>query len=90
MTTVTLKAPAGVSSAYGSDGVLYPVVGGQVTVPDNAVPSLLSAGFYVAASVGGVGPTGPTGAVGGTGGTAGTVGATGATGSTGTTGPTGP
>ncbi len=90
-TTVTLKAPSGVSAAYGSDAVLYAVSGGQVVVPTNAAPALLSAGFYVAAAASSVpGPTGATGAVGQTGGTAGTVGSTGSTGATGSTGPTGP
>ncbi len=88
MTTVTLTAPAGVAAAYGSDAILYPVTAGQVTVPSNAAPALLAAGFYVAAATV-TGPTGPTGSAGQTGGTAGTVGGTGSTGPTGAVGQTG-
>lgn len=81
MTTLTLTAPVGVGSAYGSDGILYAVSGGVVTVPSSAAGALLAAGFYVSVEKGGTGATGASGT-----GAAGSTGAAGVTGSTGAVG----
>lgn len=96
--SVSLQAPAGVTQLLGGDGVMYPVVGGIVTVPYPAIGpiggsminSLLSVGWNWAN--GAPGATGATGGVQATSATGptGAAGATGATGAVGVSqGPTG-
>ena len=95
MSNVTLSVPSGtVGSVLGGDGVSYPIVAGQVTMPANAVPqSMLAEGYLVPTEKGLSGNTGATGAAGtgNTGGTgaAGSTGAAGATGAAGNTGAAG-
>lgn len=48
---VTFTAPAGSASVIGADGVLYPVVNGQVTMPENAVVAGMFAGGFAAIQV---------------------------------------
>ncbi len=67
MTTITLTAPAGfaLGNAIGGNGVSYPIVASQVTLPTDAAGPLFAAGFYNSAVSHGA--TGATGATGGTG-----------------------
>src|ERR1017187_268621 len=97
MANITYQVPSGfVGNVLALDGNMYPVVSGQVVIPENWAPNyLLVAGFNpgtgLTAATGGTGPTGGTGALAAAGsiGKLGGVGGTGGTGGTGLTGPTG-
>jgi len=88
MANVTFKVPSGIFQILGRNGVLYPVVGGVVTLPEGAAPVPPNGGVLMRGVNLGLGMTGPTGAVGALGGTGGQVIATGPTGAAGNTGPT--
>jgi hypothetical protein len=88
MANISINVPSGVLQVLGTDGVMYPVVAGVVSVPAGVtVP-----GFFNGGANFGAGVAGPQGAIGQTGATSpvGAAGVTGVTGPSGVTGPTGP